>query len=148
VMPRGEIVGDGERAVPSHREVCVECVLLVPGLLDQRVGRNGLGEGYASLPTAAGLLRDRIASGVIASVLPSIMEPTEETGLAVGAVRRAIKIFVDEGAVHTVPGRGTFVTRPIAPLRVLTGRPLSGVLATAGRGTHQTGPGRGFRYRP
>lgn len=59
----------------------------------------------------AGLLRDRIASVEIASVLPSIMELTEETGLAVGTVRRAIKILVDEGTVHTVPGRGTFVTR-------------------------------------
>ena len=59
----------------------------------------------------AGLLRERIAAGEITSVMPSIMELTEETGLAVGTVRRAIKILVDEGAVHTVPGRGTFVTR-------------------------------------
>ena len=59
----------------------------------------------------AGLLRERIVTGEITSVMPSITELTEETGLAVGTVRRAIKILVDEGTVHTVPGRGTFVTR-------------------------------------
>jgi GntR family transcriptional regulator len=40
------------------------------------------------------------------------MELTEETGLAVGTVRRAIRVLVDEGVAYTVPGRGTFVRRP------------------------------------
>ncbi|HEV2934853.1 MAG TPA: GntR family transcriptional regulator [Streptosporangiaceae bacterium] len=44
--------------------------------------------------------------------MPSIMELTEQTGLAVGTIRRAIRILVDEGAVYTVPGRGTFVAKP------------------------------------
>jgi GntR family transcriptional regulator len=59
----------------------------------------------------AALLRERIASGEITSVMPSIMELTEETGLAVNTVRRAIKILADEGLVQTIPGRGTFVVK-------------------------------------
>lgn len=59
----------------------------------------------------AALLRERIASGEIMSVMPSIMELTEETGLAVNTVRRAIKILADEGLVQTIPGRGTFVVK-------------------------------------
>jgi GntR family transcriptional regulator len=57
----------------------------------------------------AGLLRADIKSGKITSQLPSITMLTEETGLAVGTVRRAINILVQEGLVETVPGRGTFV---------------------------------------
>ena len=59
----------------------------------------------------AALLRERITSGEITSVMPSIMELTEETGLAVNTVRRAIKILADEGLVQTIPGRGTFVVK-------------------------------------
>lgn len=54
-------------------------------------------------------LREQIGSGKIASQLPSITQLTEETGLAVGTVRRAINTLVKEGLVQTVPGRGTFV---------------------------------------
>jgi GntR family transcriptional regulator len=57
----------------------------------------------------AELLRADIKSGKITSQLPSITMLTEETGLAVGTVRRAINILVKEGLVETVPGRGTFV---------------------------------------
>jgi GntR family transcriptional regulator len=63
----------------------------------------------------AGLLRARIRSGDIASQLPSITQLTEETGLAVGTVRRSIAILVKEGLVETVPGRGTFVTERRSP---------------------------------
>lgn len=56
-------------------------------------------------------LRARIISREITSLLPSIMELTEETGLAPNTIRRAIKILVDEGLVQTIPGRGTFVIR-------------------------------------
>jgi GntR family transcriptional regulator len=57
----------------------------------------------------ARLLRERIQSGEIDALLPSIMELTEETGLAAGTVRRAVKVLIDEGLVYAVPGRGTFV---------------------------------------
>jgi GntR family transcriptional regulator len=57
----------------------------------------------------AGFLRADIGSGKITNQLPSITKLTEETGLAVGTVRRAINILVKEGLVETVPGRGTFV---------------------------------------
>ena len=56
-------------------------------------------------------LRARIISREISSLLPSIMELTEETGLAPNTIRRAIKILIDEGLVQTIPGRGTFVIR-------------------------------------
>lgn len=59
----------------------------------------------------AGQLRRGIEIGEIGPKLPSIMELTEETGLAVGTVRRAIGILIDEGLAITVPGRGTFVSK-------------------------------------
>jgi len=60
----------------------------------------------------AGQLRRGIETGEIGPRLPSIMELTEQTGLAVGTVRRAVGILIDEGLAITRPGRGTFVARP------------------------------------
>jgi hypothetical protein len=57
----------------------------------------------------ASMRRARLVAS--ASQLPSITDLTEATGLAVGTVRRAIDILVQEGLVQTVPGRGTFVRR-------------------------------------
>jgi GntR family transcriptional regulator len=59
----------------------------------------------------AAILRARIESGEIAhgEALPSITFLVQETGLAVGTVRRAIKVLADEGLVVTVPGRGSYV---------------------------------------
>ena len=54
-------------------------------------------------------LRQGIKAGEVGPLLPSIMELTEETGLVVGTIRRAIGILKDEGLIYTVPGRGTFV---------------------------------------
>jgi GntR family transcriptional regulator len=61
----------------------------------------------------AGILRARIQSGEIPAghALPSITTLVQETGLAVGTVRKAIKVLSDEGLVVTVPGRGSFATR-------------------------------------
>ena len=58
----------------------------------------------------AAILRDRIQSGQIAhrQPLPSITQLTGETGLAVGTVRKAISLLVDEGLAYVVHGRGTF----------------------------------------
>jgi GntR family transcriptional regulator len=56
-------------------------------------------------------LRAAIASRAITGKLPSIMDLTEETGLAPNTIRRAIKILVDEGLVETRQGRGAFVRR-------------------------------------
>jgi GntR family transcriptional regulator len=58
----------------------------------------------------AARLRERIESGEIASQVPSLTVLTQETGLAVGTVRRAIKVLVREHLAQTVPGRGTYVT--------------------------------------
>lgn len=58
----------------------------------------------------ASQLRARIQSGQIGprEPLPSITYLTGETGLAVGTVRKAIAVLVQEGLAYTVPGRGTF----------------------------------------
>lgn len=59
----------------------------------------------------AARLRHRIRSGEITAQLPSLTELTMRTGLAVGTVRRAIDVLVQEHLVQKVPGRGTFVIR-------------------------------------
>lgn len=61
----------------------------------------------------AAILRGRIESGQIApeEALPSITFLVQETGLAVGTVRKAIKVLADEGLVVTVPGRGSYATK-------------------------------------
>jgi GntR family transcriptional regulator len=61
----------------------------------------------------ARILRERIESGQIAEgePLPSITFLTQETGLAVGTVRKAIAVLVDAGLAITVPGRGTYAAR-------------------------------------
>ena len=59
----------------------------------------------------AAILRARIESGEIvpSEALPSITFLVQETGLAVGTIRKAIKVLADEGLIVTVPGRGSFV---------------------------------------
>jgi GntR family transcriptional regulator len=61
----------------------------------------------------AAILRGRIESGEIGpeEALPSITFLVQETGLAVGTVRKAIKVLADEGLIVTVPGRGSFATK-------------------------------------
>jgi len=55
-------------------------------------------------------LRERVESGEIGprEMLPSITAMTQETGLAVGTVRKAVAVLVEEGWAYTVPGRGTY----------------------------------------
>lgn len=63
-------------------------------------------------------LADQLRQGIMESKwlprepIPSITDLVGETGLAVGTVRKAIKVLADEGLVYIVPGRGTFVTPP------------------------------------
>ena len=67
----------------------------------------------------AGQLRDRIASGEITDLFPSLWKIVEETHfsgepdrrVSYNTVRRAVKILKDEGLVVAIPGRGTFVRR-------------------------------------
>ncbi len=56
-------------------------------------------------------LRARIDSGQYApdDPLPSITTLVQATGLAVGTVRQALRVLVDEGSAYSVSGRGTFV---------------------------------------
>lgn len=83
-------------------------------------------------------LRARIQSGQIGprEALPSISYMVQETGLAIGTVRRAIEVLVDEHLAYTVPGRGTFAAEapPVAgpELRsAVPARPCSGLLVPA-----------------
>jgi GntR family transcriptional regulator len=58
----------------------------------------------------ASQLRAMIESGAIGprEPLPSITYMVQETGLAVGTVRKAVSVLVEAGLAYTVPGRGTF----------------------------------------
>ena len=60
----------------------------------------------------AAIIRGRIEDGTYAprTAIPSITEIVAETGLAIGTVRKAIRVLADEGLIRTVPGHGTFVT--------------------------------------
>ncbi len=58
-------------------------------------------------------LRQRIASGEYPprTAIPSITRLCQETGLAVGTVRKAVAVLAAEGLVVTVPGKGSFVVK-------------------------------------
>lgn len=73
-----------------------------------RIARDLFEPAYAQL---AGILRSRIVSGEFRAGdrLPTESELVETYGLSPMTVRRAIKVLLDERAVSTVPGRGTFV---------------------------------------
>jgi DNA-binding GntR family transcriptional regulator len=60
----------------------------------------------------AAIIRVRIEDGTYPARgrIPSITEIVSETGLAIGTVRKAVKVLADEGLLVTVPGHGTFVT--------------------------------------
>ena len=61
----------------------------------------------------AGILRARIESGDLPAgrVLPSIKRLADEYGVARGTVEKSLQVLRDAGLVHTVIGRGVFVTR-------------------------------------
>jgi GntR family transcriptional regulator len=61
----------------------------------------------------ARILRERIDSGEYppGRKIPSIEDIVAETGLSPLTIRRAVKVLSDDGVVHVVPGRGTFVAR-------------------------------------
>ena len=58
----------------------------------------------------ARILRERIAAGQIGPRVPSLTALSEESGLAVVTVRKAMAVLTSEGLIYAVPGRGTFVT--------------------------------------
>jgi DNA-binding GntR family transcriptional regulator len=63
----------------------------------------------------AAQLRAAVESGEIGpdEALPSLNRIRQETGLAPGTIRQAIRLLVSEGIAYTVPGRGTFAgSRP------------------------------------
>jgi GntR family transcriptional regulator len=73
-----------------------------------RIARDSFEPAYAQL---AGILRSSIVRGEFQAGdrLPTETELVETYGLSPMTVRRAIKVLLDERAVSTVPGRGTFV---------------------------------------
>ncbi len=58
----------------------------------------------------AATIRERIRAGGLGPRLPSYMDLAHELEVSPMTVQRAIRVLRDEGLVHTVPGRGTFVT--------------------------------------
>ena len=66
--------------------------------------------GYAQL---ADYLREKIAAGAYDATgrLPSLTELIELSGLSMSSVQHAVAVLKDEGLVHSVKGRGTFIRR-------------------------------------
>lgn len=60
----------------------------------------------------AALLRERIKTGELArgDRIPSLVTLSQEHGVAVVTVQKAMKILRDEGLIETVPSYGTFVS--------------------------------------
>lgn len=61
----------------------------------------------------ADILRGQIERGELppGRMVPSARSLSEQYGIAIGSVKRAIRLLQDEGLVHTKIGRGIFVTR-------------------------------------
>lgn len=59
-------------------------------------------------------IRARISSGALKAgdTAPSLSDITEQWGVASATARRAIRQLQDEGLVHSMRGRGTFVGPP------------------------------------
>lgn len=72
------------------------------------IDEHGPEPAYVQL---AAIIRERIEDGTYAprDAIPSITDLVTDTGLAIGTVRKAIGVLIEEGLVVTVPGRGTFV---------------------------------------
>jgi GntR family transcriptional regulator len=58
------------------------------------------------------ILRAQIVSGEITGRLPSENHLAQEYGLAVGTVRKAIRMLRDEGLITTAPGWGSYTVTP------------------------------------
>lgn len=60
----------------------------------------------------ADILRERIASGELPAgrVMPSARTLSQEYGVSIGSVKKAIEILRAEGLVHTMIGRGIVVS--------------------------------------
>jgi GntR family transcriptional regulator len=65
---------------------------------------------YAQL---AAILREGIRSGMYppGRALPSARSLSQEHGVAIGTVKKAVEVLRGEGLVRTVIGRGIFVAR-------------------------------------
>lgn len=80
---------------------------------DAQIDHEGPVTPYRQL---AGILKARIGRGDWADGRPIASETrlVQEYGLARSTVRRAIAVLVEESAVWTVQGRGTYVGQPPA----------------------------------
>lgn len=84
--------------------ITVPTMLIMTGLtIDPR-------SSVPSYRQLADQLRALVESGEIEpdEALPSLTRIRQETGLAVGTIRHAIDVLVDEGFAYVVPGRGTY----------------------------------------
>jgi DNA-binding GntR family transcriptional regulator len=70
------------------------------------------GEEYVYVQLA-NILRGRIADGSYppGRALPAARALSQDYGVSIGSVKRAIELLRDDGLVHTVIGRGIFVSR-------------------------------------
>jgi GntR family transcriptional regulator len=98
--------GRGPAAPSEHGSSAVDA--RTPPTAGRGIARDSFEPAYSQL---AGILRQRIADGEFRAGdrLPTEAELIRAYGLSPMTVRRAVKILLDEHAVSTVPGRGTFV---------------------------------------
>ena len=56
----------------------------------------------------AAILREQVETGALVGRLPGEKHLMQEYGLALGTVRKAVKLLRDEGLIETVPGWGSY----------------------------------------
>jgi GntR family transcriptional regulator len=73
--------------------------------------------GIPAYRQLADLLRDAIMSGEYPprTPLPSAKTLSQEHGIAIGTVTKAVDVLREEGLVVTVPGRGVWVVERDSP---------------------------------
>ena len=105
--------------------------------MDHTIMGTLLGQSrYGKLAT---VIKDRILHGEWqpGQMLPSETALSEEYGVALGTIRQAMSLLVQDGIVQRLQGKGTFVTRG------LNGASIS-VSATSTDGLGFTGEGKGI----
>jgi Sulfotransferase domain len=115
VVARGELIVDDERALAAGGEASVEDVLLIPGLEDQGVGGDSLGQGHARLPGDSGHGGPPGLALRLRSVFPG--REGFRVATAMSFVRSACEV-IDTGHILMMAEGGANRSCPAAPKAV------------------------------
>lgn len=99
----------GTSTIRCHALPCLAVVALPGNDVAVKIDNTSPDWPYQQL---AAQLKERIAAGDLGPKLPSIMKLAEEAEVSTRTMQRAINLLKREQVVHTVVGRGIFVTRP------------------------------------